>query len=597
MRPAVWAPGANRVRAAIGTDAGRICELGPDPARPGWWQLDTDLAPGTRYGYLLDDDDTPLPDPRSRRLPDGVHGLTEVYDENAHDWQDAGWAGRQLAGAVIYELHIGTFTPGATLDSAIERLDHLVDLGISHVELLPLNAFNGVWNWGYDGVAWYAVHEPYGGPDAFKRFVDACHGRGLAVILDVVYNHLGPSGNYLPRFGPYLKSGRNTWGDLVNLDGAGSDEVRRYIVDNALMWLRDYHVDGLRLDAVHALQDSSAAHLLEQLAVEVAELSGTLGRPLPLIAESDLNDPKLITPRGKGNTVGDPEGGYGLDAQWDDDVHHALHALLTGERHGYYADFGSLECLAKVFTRAFFHDGSHSAFRGRGHGRPVDREHTPGWRFVAFLQDHDQVGNRAAGDRLPEITSRGRLKIGAMLLFSSPFTPMLWMGEEWAAGTRWPFFTSHPQPELAAAVSAGRVAEFADHGWDVSVMPDPQDPATYSHAVLDWSEPGTGSHAEMLELYRRLIRLRREEPSLSDPLLAAVGVDYDTERNWLVVHRGELRVAVNLAGTEQDLPVPGASDIVLATDTASLLTGTASLGDRGVAVRLAPESAAVVRVR
>ncbi|HST49056.1 malto-oligosyltrehalose trehalohydrolase, partial [Jatrophihabitans sp.] len=415
MRPAVWAPQAGQVRAVIGTGSGRTSELLPDQTRPGWWQLDTDLAPGTRYGYLLDDDDTPLPDPRSQRLPDGVHGLTEVYDSAGYRWQDAGWTGRELAGAVIYELHIGTFTPGATLDSAIERLDHLVNLGISHVELLPVNGVNGTWNWGYDGVAWYAVHEPYGGPDALKRFVEACHGRGLAVILDVVYNHLGPSGNYLPRFGPYLKSGRNTWGDLVNLDGEGSAEVRRYILDNALMWLRDFHIDGLRLDAVHALQDSSPTHLLEQLAVEVAELSAELGRPLPLIAESDLNDPKLITPRGTGDYSNDPDGGYGLDAQWDDDVHHALHALLSGERHGYYADFGSLECLAKVFTRAFFHDGSYSSFRGRNHGRPVDREHTPGWRFVVFLQDHDQVGNRAAGDRLPEITSPGRLEIGAVL--------------------------------------------------------------------------------------------------------------------------------------------------------------------------------------
>jgi maltooligosyltrehalose trehalohydrolase len=585
MRPAVWAPQASQVRAVIGTDHSRTEELLPDEARPGWWQLDTDLVPGTRYGYLLDDDDTPLPDPRSRRLPDGVHGLTEVYDDTAHRWQDAGWTGRELAGAVIYELHVGTFTPGATLDSAIERLDHLVDLGISHVELLPLNGVNGTWNWGYDGVAWYAVHEPYGGPDALKRFVDACHGRGLAVILDVVYNHLGPSGNYLPRFGPYLKSGRNTWGDLVNLDGEGSAEVRRYILDNALMWLSDFHIDGLRLDAVHALQDSSPTHLLEQLAVEVAALSGTLGRPLPLIAESDLNDPKLITPRGDE----DSPGGYGLDAQWDDDVHHALHALLSGERHGYYADFGSLEGLAKVFTRAFFHDGTFSSFRGRDHGKPVDRERTPGWRFVVFLQDHDQVGNRAAGDRLPEITSTGRLKIGAVLLFSSPFTPMLWMGEEWAASTRWPFFTSHPQPELAAAVSEGRVAEFADHGWDVSAMVDPQDPAAYRNAVLDWAEAGTGSHAELLELYRRLIRLRRELPSLSDPVLAAVTVDFDSERDWLVVHRGELRVAVNLAGRQQDVPVAGARKIVLATDAASLADG-------GATVRLAPESAAIVRV-
>jgi maltooligosyltrehalose trehalohydrolase len=592
MRPAVWAPKASQVRAVLGAGGGgRISELAPDPSRPGWWQLDADLAPGARYGYLLDDSDTPVPDPRSQRLPDGVHGLTEVYDDTAHSWQDGGWPGRQLPGAVIYEMHVGTFTPGATLDSAIERLDHLVSLGISHVELLPLNAVNGVWNWGYDGVAWYAVHEPYGGPDALKRFVDACHGRGLAVVLDVVYNHLGPSGNYLPQFGPYLKTGRNTWGDLVNLDGPGSEEVRRYIVDNALMWLRDFHIDGLRLDAVHALVDSSETHLLEQLAIEVAELSGKLGRPLPLIAESDLNDAMLITPR--------EQGGYGLDAQWDDDVHHVLHAMLSGERHGYYADFGSLPSLAKVFTRAFFHDGTYSSFRGRNHGKPVDREHVPGWRFVTFLQDHDQVGNRAAGDRLPEITSPGRLKIGAVLLLSSPFTPMLWMGEEWAASTRWPFFTSHPQPELAKAVSEGRLAEFADHGWDVSAMVDPQDPAAYHDSVLNWAESETGTHAEMLQLYRTLIRLRRDEPSLAQPWLDAVRVDFDEDQAWVVVHRGELRVVVNLAGEQQTVPVPGAAEIVLATDDAGL-SGSATespAGDTSAAgVRLAAESAAIVRV-
>jgi maltooligosyltrehalose trehalohydrolase len=604
----VWAPSATQVRAVIGTGGDRIEELVPDQTRPGWWQLDAELPPGTRYGYLLDDSDTPVPDPRSQRLPDGVHGLTEVYDEAAYDWQDGDWPGRPLQGAVIYELHVGTFTRGATLDSAIERLGHLVDLGITHVELLPLNAFNGVWNWGYDGVAWYAVHEPYGGPDALKRFVDACHQRGLAVILDVVYNHLGPSGNYLPQFGPYLKSGRNTWGDLVNLDSPGSEEVRRYILDNALRWLRDFHIDGLRLDAVHALVDSSETHLLKQLAIEVAELSEQLGRPLPLIAESDLNDAMLITPR---EGSGDQPGGYGLDAQWDDDVHHVLHAMLSGERHGYYADFGSLPSLAKVFTRAFFHDGTYSSFRGRDHGKPVDTERVPGWRFVTFLQDHDQVGNRAAGDRLPEITSTGRLKIGAVLLLSSPFTPMLWMGEEWAASTRWPFFTSHPQPELAKAVSEGRLAEFADHGWDVSAMVDPQDPAAYHDSVLNWAETGTGKHAEMLELYRSLIRLRREEPALSDPWLTAVKVDFDSDRDWVVVHRGSLRVVANLAGQQQVVPVPGAAEIVFATDAASLTDGAGDDASDGAgdgdgagsaadgaagSLRLAPESAAIVRV-
>ncbi len=579
MRPSVWAPQRQRVRAVVD---GRISELGPDPRRPGWWQLDEDLRPGARYGFLLDDSDQPIPDPRSERLPDGVHGLSQIYDNTAHRWQDADWAGRPLSGAVIYELHVGTFTLGATLDSAIERLDHLAQLGITHIELLPVNAVNGVWNWGYDGVAWYAVHEPYGGPDALKRFVDAAHARGLAVLLDVVYNHLGASGNYLPEFGPYLKQGRNTWGDLVNLDGEGSSEVRRFIIDNALRWLADFHIDGLRLDAVHALQDTSETHLLAQLAEEVSRLSNELGRPLPLIAESDLNDPTLITPAGQ-DYDGGP--GFGLDAQWDDDVHHVLHAMLSGERHGYYGDFGDLPSLAKVFTKAFFHDGTYSSFRKRDHGKPVDTAHTPGWRFVAFLQDHDQIGNRAVGDRLPEIVSPGLLRVGATLLLTSPFTPMLFMGEEWAAGTRWPFFTSHPEPELGEAVSEGRLAEFADHGWDTGAMIDPQAPGAYVGAVLNWAEPLEPGHREMLALYQELIRLRSTEPDLADARLEQVAVSFDEAERWLIIERGRFRVVANLAPQTRQLPVHG--EVVLATGRAE--TDTAGL-------RLDAESAAIVRV-
>ncbi len=285
------------------------------------------------YGYLIDDSDVPRPDPRSRRQPDGVHGRSRTFDPGVHVWGDEAWTGRQLAGSVIYELHLGTFTPEGTLDAALDRLDHLRSIGVDFVELMPVNAFNGTHNWGYDGVDWFAVDETYGGPAAYQRFVDACHAAGLGVIQDVVYNHLGPSGNYLPLFGPYLKQGRNTWGDLVNLDGDGSAEVRRYIIDNALMWLGDHHVDGLRLDAVHALQDTSETHLLEELAIEVAALSAHRGVPLTLIAESDLNDPRLVTPR--------EAGGYGLDAQWSDDFHHAVHVALTGETDGYYADFAA----------------------------------------------------------------------------------------------------------------------------------------------------------------------------------------------------------------------------------------------------------------
>jgi maltooligosyltrehalose trehalohydrolase len=564
----VWAPNASAVQVrANGTDAPMASEA------DGWWS-GPDLPPGTDYAFVLDDTDEALPDPASRWQPHGVHGPSRVYDQGAYAWHDANWQGRDLTQAVLYELHVGTFTPGGTFDSAIERLDHLVELGVTHVELLPVNDFNGVWNWGYDGVLWYAVHEAYGGPDGLKRLVDAAHQAGLAVVLDVVYNHLGPSGNYLPRFGPYLKSGRNTWGELLNVE---NPHVRRFISENALMWLRDYHVDGLRLDAVHALQDESPTHILAAMSAETDQLAATLARPLSLIAESDLNDPIMITPR--------EQGGYGLTAQWDDDVHHALHALLTGERQGYYCDFGSLAVLAKTFTRAFLHDGTYSTFRRKVWGAPIDPKRQHGWQFVVCLQNHDQVGNRAVGDRLPELTTPGLLRVGAVLLLTSPFTPMLWMGEEWAASTRWPFFTSHPEPELAEATGRGRLAEFAGHGWDTTQMIDPQDPRAYRSAILDWAEPGKDGHADMLAFYKRLLHLRATEPDLRDATLDTVRVEFDEDARWLVIHRGAFRVAANLADRPQPVPVSG-GEVVLAT-------GAAAPGDHRLT--LGPQSAAIVR--
>jgi maltooligosyltrehalose trehalohydrolase len=572
----VWAPGAERVRL-------RALDADHDlsPIAGGWWRLELPAAgAGTDYAYLLGDDDTALPDPRSRWQPSGVHGPSRLYHDG-YEWGDAGWTGRQLAGSVSYELHVGTFTAEGTFEAAVDRLDHLVDLGVDLVEVLPVNAFNGTHNWGYDGVCWYAVHEPYGGPDGLKRFVDACHRRGLGVVLDVVYNHLGPSGAYLPRFGPYLKEGHNTWGQLVNLDGPGSAEVRRYIVDNAVMWLRDFHVDALRLDAVHGLVDLGATHLLEQLSAEVDGLSAHLRRPLSLIAESDLNDPRLVTARDCG--------GYGLTAQWDDDVHHALHAVLTGERHGYYADFGSLDVLAKALTSAFVHDGGWSSFRGRPHGRPVDRTRIPGHRFVAFLQNHDQVGNRALGDRLSTVVSPELLKVAAALLLTGPYTPMLWMGEEWGASTPWQFFTSHPEPELSAQAGAGRLEEFAGHGWSTSDVPDPQQQETFMRSTLDWKEAEREEHAALLEWYRRMIGLRRVRAELTDPRLDRVAVAYDEAARWLVVSRGGLRVAVNLAAERQQVPLDG-------TPKAVLLASVPGFVYRHGVIELDGESVAVVEL-
>jgi maltooligosyltrehalose trehalohydrolase len=572
----VWVPRKSVKLRVDGQD--HEMERGDD----GWWRRDLPGAvPGTDYSFVLSDHDTALPDPRSKWQPGGVHGPSRVYDHSAFTWTDGSWTGRQLPGAVLYEMHVGTFTAEGTFDAAIGRLDHLVDLGVDLVELLPVNAFNGEYNWGYDGVCWFAPHEAYGGPDGLKRFVDACHGRGLGVVLDVVYNHFGPSGAYAPMFAPYLNAAAaNPWGAAVNLDGPLSDEVRRYVIDSVLGWLRDYHVDGLRLDAVHAFVDHTAIHLLEQLAVEVASLSAHLGRPLSLIAESDLNDPRLITPR--------EAGGYGLQAQWDDDAHHALHALLTGERQGYYDDFGSLECLETVLEGAFFHAGTWSSFRGRRHGRPVDRNLIPAHRFVAYLQNHDQIGNRAIGDRLSASLSPGLLKVGATLLFTSAFTPMLFMGEEWAAGSPWQFFTSHPEPELAEAVRNGRRREFASHGWAESEVPDPQDPATFERSKLDWSEPTRPGHAEILDLYRRLIALRRARPELTDPRLDLVQVWHGDR--YVAMRRGQVTVAANLAAVPQVISlrdVPG--KVLLATEPGVVLQR-----DR---VELPPESAVVVAVR
>lgn len=575
MIPEVWAPRADAVVLRVaGTDADRPMVRGDD----GWWHADAELRDGDRYGFVIDGADRARPDPRSRRQPLGVHELSAVFDPSAHEWADARWTGRQLAGGVVYELHVGTFTPEGTLDAAADRLPHLVELGVDFVELLPVNAFNGTHNWGYDGVLWYAVHEEYGGPAAYQRFVDACHVAGLGVIQDVVYNHLGPSGNYLPEFGPYLRDAEaNTWGSSIDLDVA---QVRRYVVDNALMWLRDHHVDGLRLDAVHALRDGTPVHILQELAEEVDALSAHLGRPLTLIAESDMNDARLILPR--------EAGGYGLTAQWSDDYHHALHVALTGETSGYYADFAPLSALVKASTRGFFHDGTWSSFRGRTHGHPIDPR-IPSWRLVTFSQNHDQIGNRAAGDRLSQTLDEGGLAIAAVLTVLSPFTPMLFMGEEWAASTPWQFFTSHPEPELGEATARGRRAEFARMGWDESVVPDPQDPETQRRSILRWAEKDDGNHARMLGLYRSLIALRRENADLTEPDFGAFSAQADEAQRWFRLRRGGTEVLVNFSSAPVELAAPEARTVLIATDAGAVLVdGRATLPARSAMVVAEP---------
>ncbi|ROR92811.1 malto-oligosyltrehalose trehalohydrolase [Nocardioides aurantiacus] len=554
----VWAPDARRVRLSVVVD-GAEQVLAMRQGDDGWWTPEAaPTATVVDYGYLVDDAETPKPDPRSRWQPEGVHARSRTFDAAAFAWTDQAWTGRQLAGSVVYELHLGTFTPEGTLDAAIEHLPHLVDLGVDLVELLPVNAVNGTHNWGYDGVLWYAVHEPYGGPAAYQRFVDACHAHGLGVVQDVVYNHLGPSGNYLPVFGPYLHAtGQNSWGSSLNLDGEGSAEVRRYVIDNARMWLEDLHVDALRLDAVHALADTSITHLLEELATEVDALSAHLRRPLTLIAESDLNDTRMVTPR--------EAGGRGIHAQWSDDFHHAVHVALTGETSGYYGDFAPLSALAKVCERGFLHDGTWSSFRGARHGRPVDTAAMPTWRLVVANQNHDQIGNRAVGDRLAATLDDDQLVCAALLTLAGPFTPMLFQGEEWAASTPFQFFTSHPEPELAEAVRTGRRAEFASHGWGEQEVPDPQDPATYERSRLDWSELAGGRHAVVLEAYRELGRLRREVPALTDPSFGSVACTADEESRVFTLRRGDTLMVVNFGSSPTSVALDGPAEQLFAT--------------------------------
>lgn len=566
----VWAPSASTVGLVV--DGAQIALRRGDD---GWWSTDEIVPePGARYGFTVDGSE-PLPDPRSPFQPDGVHDLSAWVDHGAYEWGDDDWRGVPLAGAVLYEMHVGTFTPGGTFDDAISMLPHLRELGVDAVEVMPVAAFPGERGWGYDGVDLFAPHVAYGGPDAMKRFVDACHRHGLGVVLDVVYNHLGPAGNYLGRFGPYFSDRHQTnWGWAVNLDGPGSHEVRRFFVDNALTWLRDYHVDGLRLDAVHALVDESATHFLEQLAEEVAALSAHVRRPLFLVAECDLNDPRFVRSR--------DAGGFGLDSSWADEWHHALRSALTGDTSGYYADFGTVEHLAKALRQAWVHDGTWSPHRQRHHGRPPIG--LDGTQFVVCTQNHDQVGNRAVGDRPSTNMSDGRLRIAAALLLTAPFTPMLFQGEEWGTTTPFQYFTDHDDPELGRAVSDGRRNEFSYFGWDPADVPDPQDRATFERSVLDWSEPDDEPHRSMLGWYRELIALRRRHACLSDPRLDHVHVETDPASRTLVVHRGSIDVVVNLGSEAHRFPSGG--HLLAASDP-----GVVSDDD---AVTVPPDSVALV---
>lgn len=495
IRFRVWAPLVTSVEVELVDDASLKIPLQRDGE---YFHGLVPAAPGDRYWYWLDGTER-RPDPASRSQPDGVHGPSQVIDPT-FAWSDSEWQGTALEEYILYELHVGTFTPQGTFDGVISRLDYLCDLGITAVELMPVVQFPGEHNWGYDGAYPFAPQNSYGGPDGLKRLVDACHARGLAVILDVVYNHLGPEGNYLHGFGPYFTDRYHTpWGDAVNYDGPGSDPVRHYFVSNALYWITEYHFDGLRLDAIHDIYDFSALHILQELAEAVHQQREALGRRVYVIAESDLNDVRVIN---------SPEsGGYGLDAQWNDDFHHALLALLTGEQTGYYGDFGLFSDLVKAFREGFVLSGGYSSFRGRRHGS--SSAHHPPCQFVACSQNHDQVGNRMRGERPSAYLSTPQLMLAAATVLLSPYLPLLFMGEEYAESAPFPYFVSHGDAELVESIRRGRQEEFAAFNYQGS-PPDPQSETTFLSAKLDQEQRHRGDHRVIFNFYRELIRLRKE---------------------------------------------------------------------------------------
>jgi maltooligosyltrehalose trehalohydrolase len=484
----------------------------------GWWEVEADARPGDDYGFGLDGAD-PLPDPRSPWQPAGVHGLSRLVDPS-FPWSDAGWRGLALADAVIYELHVGTFTPEGTFDGVAGRLDHLVSLGVNAVELMPVAEASGERGWGYDGVDLWAPRQAYGGPDGLRRLVDSCHARGLGVVLDVVYNHLGPEGNYLGRFGPYFTRRHQTpWGDAVNFDGPESRAVRDFVIGNALMWLRDYHLDGLRLDAVHAIVDDSPVHIVRELTERVHALDG---RRRVVIAEKPALDLEMLA--------------WGVDAQWEDDFHHSLHVLLTGERASYYAPYGSVTDLVDALLK------------------PA-RSEVPYTRLLGYAQNHDQIGNRATGERLSQLVDGGRLRIAASLTLLSPFVPMLFMGEEWGASTPFLFFSDHRDPGIARATSEGRVREFREFGWRPEDVPDPQARSSFERSRLRWSEVSREPHRSLLAYHRALIDLRRQLTG------ASLEVTAEESSRILVVRRGGLQVTCDFDRGTVDVqpPEPAAS--------------------------------------
>ena len=490
----VWAPYQRAIKLRLmGSESPREIDMQRDGAD---FTAAAKALAGDRYCYVLDDG-LAVPDPVSRYLPKGVHGPTEIVDPAAFHWSDSAWRGLGLRDYIIYELHVGTFTPQGTFDGAIGKLDYLKRLGVTVVEIMPVAAFPGLRDWGYDGVSPYAVQATYGGPEGLKRFVDAAHGMGLAVMLDAVYNHLGPEGNYLPKFGPYFTTNHNTpWGEAINYDSQGCEQVRRYVVGNALYWIREYHLDGLRLDAVQTINDDSPYHIVAEIRDNVQALARELNRKVCVIAETDENDPRYVRPR--------ISGGYGLDAVWSDDLHHAIHAYFTGERHGYYQDFGDPQQIARALREGYVFQGEEFQFWKRRRGKSARDVPLPA--NVICIQNHDQVGNRAKGERLTALVPRGVRKLAAAFLLLAPHTPLLFMGQEYDEAAPFQFFADFQDAALKRAVSQGRRSEFKD--FDFREVPDPEDPATFEGSKLRWQDGP--ENRDMFEWYRQVLRLRKQ---------------------------------------------------------------------------------------
>lgn len=594
VRFRVWAPRVKTL--SVATTRGLEAELqrGEDGVFEG---ILAGAAAGDDYLYVLDGERR-RPDPVSRAQPSGVHGPSRVIDPARFSWTDAGWSTSPLNEQILYELHVGTFTREGTFDAIIPRIAHLKNLGVTAIELMPVAAFPGARNWGYDGVHLFAPQWTYGGPDGLRRLVDAAHREGVAVIMDVVYNHFGPEGNYLLEYAPFFNDHYKTpWGDAINVDGRQSDGVRRHLITNALYWLREFHVDGLRLDAIHGIFDFSARHLLEELKTEWDREAARMSKQAFIIAESDLNDPRVLAPKERG--------GHALDAQWSDDFHHAVRTALTGDRKGYFEDFGAVEDIDKAFVDGYVYAGRYSKHRERRHGAPLgDR---PGSELVVYLQTHDQVANASSGQRITALLERDQQRLAAALLMFAPNVPMLFMGEEYGETAPFHYFIDHGDDGLVRAVVEGRRREHESFHTELAFA-DPSAESTYAESTLDWSLRDQATHAQHLALYRDLIALRRSTSALTDGRRDLVRARSDERDRWLVIERGgdgadTLLLVCNLGREEHAVPIelaPGTWELALTTDAkpyggAGFEVARELVGGRASSVRCAGGTAQIYR--